>query len=243
VELWRRSISTPRITRRESEIDYVNVYKHSSWLSLLENRLGLARDFLSAEGVLCVAIDDSEYHRLYGLLVEKFGNQEAVLGTISARSNPSGRSTVKGVSIAHDYAVFVAKAEAASVGRLARTEKQIARYKERDAKGSFEWVNFRKHGGAAANRSARPRLFYPIYVSQQGAIKVPDMKWDASKSQWIPLEKPEKNETVVYPINEKREEKRWKREHGSLLRPDGQHGCLHEIAYETRRHVASDMVG
>jgi len=207
----------PPYNTKGSEIQYVNVYKHSSWLSLVENRLSVARDLLVDEGVLCVAIDDSEYHRLYGVLVEKFGGQEAVLGTIAVRSNPSGRSTVKGVSVAHDYAVFVAKTETVSIGRLARTAKQIARYKESDEEGAFEWVNFRKHGGAAANRAARPRLFYPIFVSQEATIRVPQVEWDAEKQEWKPLEKPKQGEIVVYPIGERGEEKRWKWGHDSLL--------------------------
>lgn len=219
---FRDSVQTiyidPPYNTKGSEIQYLNLYKHSSWLSLLENRLGIAKEFLVEEGVLCVAIDDSEYHRLYSLLVEEFGDQDAILGTIAVRSNPSGRSTVKGVSIAHDYAVFAAKSEGASVGRLARTQKQIARYKESDAKGSFEWVNFRKHGGAAANRAARPRLFYPIYVSQNAAIRIPRMEWDAPGQQWKALERSRRGEEVVYPINEKGEEKRWKWGHERLLK-------------------------
>ena len=197
----------PPYNTKGSEIQYVNAYKHSSWLSLLENRLFVARHLLAQEGVLCVAIDDSEYYRLYGLLVEQFGGEDAILGTIAVRSNPSGRSTVKGVSIAHDYSVLVAKTEAASVRRLARTEKQIARYKESDPKSAFEWVNFRKHGGAAANRAARPRLFYPIYVSQDAAIRIPKMEWNAARQEWKSLENPKPTEAVVYPINEKGEEK------------------------------------
>ena len=40
-------------------IDYKNGYRSSSWMSLIANRLGLARHFLSDQGVLCVTIDDS----------------------------------------------------------------------------------------------------------------------------------------------------------------------------------------
>jgi adenine-specific DNA-methyltransferase len=201
----------PPYNTRGSEIQYANNCKHASWLSLVENRIRLGRAFLAAVGVMCVAIDDSEYHRLSAILLEIFGNEEAVLGTAAVRSNPSGRSTVKGFSIAHDYAIYVAKTEAGSVGRLARTEKQIARYKDSDKEGRFEWVNFRKHGGAAANRTARPRLYYPIYVSKKGKIRIPHIEWDAAKLQWNVTEKPKPGETAVYPINEKRHEKRWKR--------------------------------
>ncbi|HVM51281.1 MAG TPA: DNA methyltransferase [Candidatus Acidoferrum sp.] len=208
----------PPYNTKGSEIDYINQYKHSSWLTLIENRLRLARDLLAGWGVACVAIDDSEYHRLRELMAEIFGGGEAMLGTVAVRSNPSGRSTVKGFSIAHDYAVFAGSSEAAAIGRLARTEKQIARYKESDAESAFEWVNFRKHGGAAANRKARRRLYYPIYVSPEREIRVPKMEWIQSIEEWKILEEPTPAEVVVFPINEDGHEKRWKWGHKSLIK-------------------------
>ncbi len=144
----------PPYNTKGSAIDYANDYKHSSWLTLLENRVQVGKEFLQDDGLLCAAIDDSEYARFQNLLNGMFG-ENLILGTAAIRSNPAGRSTVKGMSIAHDYAIFVAKSDIASVGRLERTEKQIARYKERDAKSSFEWVNFRKHGGVAARASVK----------------------------------------------------------------------------------------
>jgi len=142
----------PPYNTAASEILYKNDYKHSSWLALTENRLREARPLLGDDGILCVTIDDAEFHRLYSLLLGMFGGEDALLGTAVIRSNPSGRSTVKGFQIAHEYGIFVANGEQVSVGRLPRSEKQLARYKESDEQGTFEWVNFRKHGGADANR-------------------------------------------------------------------------------------------
>ncbi len=174
----------PPYNTAASEILYKNNYKHSSWLALMENRLRDARSFLQAEGILCVTIDDIEFHRLYSLLLKSFGDEEAILGTAVIRSNPSGRSTVNGFSVAHEYAIFIGNDEDASIGRLQRSEKQLARYDELDEKGRFEWVNFRKHGGADANRPARPRLFYPIYASSNGAIRIPQMEWCEPEKKW-----------------------------------------------------------
>ena len=121
----------PPYNTKGSEIDYVNEYKHASWLTLVENRVAVGREFLEDDGLLCVAIDDSEYSRLHSLLGSIFG-EDLLLGTAAIRSNPAGRSTVKGMSIAHDYAIFAAQSDDASIGRLERTESQVARYKERD---------------------------------------------------------------------------------------------------------------
>jgi putative glutamate--cysteine ligase/putative amino acid ligase len=200
----------PPYNTKASEIAYINNYKHASWLSLLNNRIARLRELLTQDGILCVTIDETEYHRLYGLLLYVFRDEDAILGTVVIRSNPSGRSTLKGFAIAHEYAIFVSSGKNATIGRFARTEKQIARYQESDAYGRFEWVNFRKHGGANAERTARPKLFYPIYVSDKDEIRIPKMKWDASSRKWLILEHPRQNEEVVYPISSRGEERTWK---------------------------------
>lgn len=199
----------PPYNTAASAILYKNNYKHSSWLSLIVNRLGLARTMLSARGILCIAIDDAEYHRLYHCLVSIFG-EASILGTVIVRSNPAGRSALTGFSVSHDYALFVGIDPDATVGALPKTDEQIARYDERDSRGRFEWVNFRKHGGLNANRTARPKLFYPIYATDNGRVRIPKLRWDERNSTWVPLEQPAKNESAIYPLNEKHEEKTWK---------------------------------
>jgi len=198
----------PPYNTAASEILYVNQYKHSSWLSMIQNRLNESLGFLADTGFLCVAIDDSEFHQLRSLMLSMFGEDD-VRGVAAIRSNPSGRSTAKGFSIAHDYAVFAASTPAATLGRLERTPEQNARYDEEDKDGSFEWVNFRKHGGANARRVARPYLYYPIYVTET-SWRVPRMSWDEDKREWKPEEPLAKGETLLYPDNPKGEEKTWK---------------------------------
>ncbi|MFO3797724.1 MAG: DNA methyltransferase, partial [Anaerolineales bacterium] len=145
---FRERISTiyidPPYNSESTEIDYVNRYKHSSWMSLMENRLAIARDILSKSGIICVAIDDNESVHLKHILSSYFPEE---IGVVVVRSNPAGRSTPKGFSLNHEYTFFFAKTDAVSIGRLQRTERQVGRYKEVDEKGPFEWVNFRKHGG------------------------------------------------------------------------------------------------
>ena len=146
-----------------SAIVYKNDYKDSSWLALIENRLVESQVCLREDGIICVAIDDTEFARLK-CLVDAACSSSTILGVASVRSNPAGRSTPKGFAEAHEYALFIAASEAAAVGRIPRTEQQRARYGERDHIGPFEWVNFRKHGGREATREARPRMFYPIFA-------------------------------------------------------------------------------
>ena len=62
----------PPYNSNSSEILYKNTYKHSSWLSLMDDRLSLGRGFLKADGVQVVAIDENEQERLGSLLSESF---------------------------------------------------------------------------------------------------------------------------------------------------------------------------
>ncbi|MDE2717651.1 MAG: DNA methyltransferase, partial [Chloroflexota bacterium] len=206
----------PPFNTYASEILYKNDYKHSSWLSLMKDRLLLAMLLVDSQGTFCVAIDDSEYHRLRHALSLLLG-EDAVLGTAIIRSNPAGRSTLTGISIAHEYAVFAARHYLSSLGRLPKSEGQLARYKERDDTSQFEWVNFRKHGGYNANRFARPKLFYPIYATDSGRVRIPTLLWNSAEGKWDPSSEPVKAEDIVYPVNEKGEEKTWKWGHETAI--------------------------
>jgi hypothetical protein len=192
-----------------SAILYKNDYKHSSWLSLMIDRVSCSRAFLSEDGIYCIAIDDAELHALAFAVSGVFG-EASMLGTVCVRANPAGRATLKGFSTAHDYALFVGNTERAIPGALPKSGHQIARYSEQDDIGRFEWVNFRKHGGLNANRAARPKLFYPIYANPSGDVQIPELIWDEAKREWMVLSEPNKDEVVVYPINSRGEEKTWK---------------------------------
>ena len=188
--------------------DYVvaeDSYRHSKWISFMERRLKLAKNLLTEDGAICVTIDDYEMPRLYILMEEIFGERNH-LGTIVIRNNPSGRSTVNGVSVTHEYALFFGKSENSKVGRLPRSESQKNRYKFKDEIGQFEWVNFRKHGGT---RKESPSMYYPIYITKS-SIRIPDLNWDDKNREWIAVEEPESNEIAVFPVDDKGKQRRWK---------------------------------
>lgn len=180
-------------------------FRHSKWISMMSKRLKIAKKLLKDDGIICVTIDDYEMPRLTMLMEEIFG-EENHLGTLVIRINPSGRSTVKGVSITHEYGLFFGKSENANVGRLPRNEKQTQRYDVSDDKSAYEWVNFRKHGGM---RKESPSMYYPIYITED-SIRIPDLEWSDELKEWIPLDNPTNNEVVVFPIDDKGQDRRWK---------------------------------
>ncbi|MCP4049847.1 MAG: site-specific DNA-methyltransferase [bacterium] len=178
---------------------------HSNWLSFMYERLVVARDLLTDDGIICLTIDDYEISRIWMVLDEIFG-EDNHLGTIAIRNNPAGRSTAKGVSITHEYALFYGKSDNSIVGRLPRNKNQIDRYSEKDEKGHFEWVNFRKPG---SKKEESPKMHYPIFVSEEN-IRLPDMFWDSKKSEWVLNEQPAKNVNIVFPIDDEGKNRRWR---------------------------------
>jgi adenine-specific DNA-methyltransferase len=187
----------PPYNTAASEIDYVNDYKHASWLSLMENRLELARDLLDKDtGVLCCLIDDVEQKNLGLLLEEKFGE---VSGTVCIRIKPSGRPIPNGFATSHEYALFAKANPEYPIARLEHSEEQAARYGEHDDKGSFLWEYLRK-SGSKPNRADRPLMYYPFYFdTRTEQLRIPDLEWDEENREYNILEEPTSDEKVVYP--------------------------------------------
>ena len=190
-----------------SAILYKNNYKDSSWMSLMADRVSVSQGLLVDNGVFCTAIDDVEAANLRQLLQNLFG-KENELGIIAVCSNPAGRQRPTGFAPAHEYAMFFRLTEAAEVGRLERTEEQLEN-SEIDEQGRyFTWKGLRSGGGPNALRGARPRLFYPLFVKDEG-IRIPHMEWDGETRQWNLWESPDSGETMVLPIKPDGEEMTW----------------------------------
>ena len=203
----------PPFNTDASPILYKNGYKSSAWISLMENRLRTTRGLLVSDGVLVAAIDDEQYRELSFLLSGIFENR--LLGTISIRTNPSGRPTQSGYSVAHEYLLYAGRGQDSAIGRMPPTEKQATRFSERDERGVFEWRNLRREG-SGSDRAARPSLYYPIYI-KDAEIRIPKMTWNESTGEWIVEEGPMDDEKVVFPDNEDGEQKRWRWEWKTVM--------------------------
>ncbi len=188
-------------------IDYKNGYRNSSWMSLIHSRLGPTEALMSDEGVLCVTIDDYQVHELATLLSDHFGKEQS-LGTALIRNNPSGRPSVSGLSITHEYALFYGQRHAV-LERLPRTQEQLDRFSQEEGE-LVSWQPFRKGGGAVTYRSERPKQYYPIYVQTSTlTLRIPSLEWEGATRSWRAIEQPTKDEVVVWPIDERGQERIW----------------------------------
>ena len=197
----------PPYNTSASEITYKNGYKHSSWLSLISDRINLSRNLMNDASIISIAIDDAEFSRIHMQLMDLFG-EDNHLSTVAIRAKPQGRAMASGFSPNHEYAEFFSKGINATVGRLPRDEDKLARYAEKDDKGIYAWSNLRGTG-ANSFRADRPKLFYPIFINQQNKISIPELIWDELQNTWIYDDSFVSEYTKVYPIDENGDERVW----------------------------------
>lgn len=97
----------PPYNAKHSEIYYSNNYKNSSWLSMIENRLQIAKYYMSRDSCLMIHIDEYEYERLK-LLLDTLELDN--LGTIIwDKRNPMGGSNR--IANQHEYIICYSKGQ------------------------------------------------------------------------------------------------------------------------------------
>ncbi|WP_442682299.1 site-specific DNA-methyltransferase [Stenotrophomonas sp. JC08] len=193
-----------------SAIIYKNGYKDSSWLSLLQTRLDLAKRLMQEDALISVAIDDQEASPLVQVLDSTFEKQ---VGVAVVKSNPQSRKTKGKFSPVHEYALFYGKSEKSLPYTIGYSASKAARYPLEDEQGRYSWMNFIRAGNGD-RREDRPKSWYPIAVNSQNKIRILRMEWDEETQDYKLLERPAADETLVYPVkfeNGQRIEKRWQR--------------------------------
>jgi adenine-specific DNA-methyltransferase len=80
---------------------------HANWLNMVYIRLKVAKDLLSEDGVIFIAIDDNEIENLKSLCNEIFGENNFVAEFVVASNSTKNNS--KYVSVSHEYMLCYAR--------------------------------------------------------------------------------------------------------------------------------------
>ncbi len=140
-----------------TEIIYKNGYKDSSWMTLMENRINLAKRLLKLEGLFISAIDEYEYMNLLGIKKSIFG-QENYIGTIITLCNPQGRGKKILDPISEYHILFSKNIELID-------DLSMKKPREKIKKTPF------KRTGTNSLKSERPYRFYPM-LEKDGKIEM-----------------------------------------------------------------------
>ncbi len=167
---------------------YKDSYQHSSWLSMLSDRLFLARQLMSDESILAISIDDNEQARMQLALVRAFG-EAAFIGNAIWQKKYAPANDAINLAVTHDYVVLFSPALGSADGptkpiirRLPRSGENDA-YKNPDDDSRGVW----KAGDYTSNKSAdeRPNLYYAITNPNTGEEVWPsrDRVWAYTKER------------------------------------------------------------
>ena len=153
---------------------------HTNWLNMMYQRLKLAKDLLSDDGFILIAIDHNELFNLGEICDEIFGYANRI-GVISVIHKPEGRNQAKFIGPSNEFMLAYAKNE--QIGRLQNVvldPEVAAKFDKSDDKGNYRLQNFiRMTDGKLAYREVRPKFWYPIYVdveNQRLSINKEDLK-------------------------------------------------------------------
>ena len=167
---------------------------HTDWLNMMYPRLRLSKDLLTADGVLCCAIDENEFATLSLMLKEIFGESSYEHAYVSVVHNPRGQQG-SNFSYVNEYLIFVYPSD---------NKKYLADF----PKDTVDARNLRDSGSESDRTDAR-NCFYPFIVKDGEIIDigtVPENSFHPLSANVI------RNDGAmeVWPMNDDGDEKKWR---------------------------------
>lgn len=155
-------IDPPYNTRTDANtFAYNNNFNHSSWLTFMKNRLEVARELLTEDGMIFIDIDHYELFYL-GVLADEIFGYENRLGVLAVVHNLKGRYN-EFFSPAHENKIVYAKnAEQAKIKDFSFDNS--SNYPYEDDISRYKSIPLQRSGDGS-RREDRPNLFYTVYYS------------------------------------------------------------------------------
>lgn len=161
-------------------VEKEHLWRHSLWIEYLYQRLHIARDLLTNDGVILVHIGEEEVDRLGCLMDQVFPGRK--VGKFVWRTRSGARvSQNHFLSIDHEYVLCYANPGFEFAG----SAKTFADYSNPDNDPRGDWANFNLTKGQSYKE--RARSFYPIQNPENGIWYPPnpDRVWAFSSETRI----------------------------------------------------------
>jgi adenine-specific DNA-methyltransferase len=152
-------------------------WRHSQWLEFLYQRLTLARDLLTSDGVMLVCINDENRSRLELLMDEVLPGRR--LGSMVWRTKDTGNDLSQRFSHVHEHVLVYGNSKFKFNGRA--TDKSKFRNPDDDPRGDWSPQPLTK----AHTFTDRENTFYPIQNPETGYWYPcdPDSVWRFASEQ------------------------------------------------------------
>jgi adenine-specific DNA-methyltransferase len=166
---------------------------HSDWLTMIYQRLKVAKKLLADDGVMVCAIDENEFGTLSVLMKEIFSGGAWEHAYVTVVHNPRGQQGLN-FSYVNEYLIFVFKRGTKAIGDRKINSSDV------------DWSQFRNWGGESERTDAK-NCFYPVIVKDGDIIGFGDVSPDnyhPDQTVW------EDGVAYVYPIDNKEIERKWR---------------------------------
>ena len=173
----------PPYNTGNDEFLYRDNYQHSSWLSMMFDRLILSREWMLEDGSIFVSIDDGEQDVLRKVGEMVFGKENFVSNIIWQKKF-APQNDARWLSDNHDFIVTFAKdKEIWRPGLLPRTERQDQRYQNPDNDPRGLWMS-----SDLSVKTYSPEYDYPI-ITPSGRKVLPPQGycWRVSRERLAEL--------------------------------------------------------
>ncbi|EAL9760076.1 hypothetical protein D0Y44_06030, partial [Campylobacter upsaliensis] len=157
-------IDPPYNTKNDGFI-YIDKFNHSSWLTMMSNRLELAREFLKNNGSIFISIDDNEQARLKILCDEIFGEENLCGNVVWLKGNAQNDADT--IQRNQEYILSYAKnIETKPINKILQDEKVKVFVDEKTGKFYYEGAGLTT-GGEGGTLNKRHNLGFSIYYNPQ----------------------------------------------------------------------------
>ena len=129
-------IDPPYNTGNDS-FGYNDRFNHSTWLTFMKNRIEVAKELLSDDGIIFIHCDDNEQAYLKVLMDETF-QKNNFIGTIVYRKRKSQANLSKNISSIHEYILIYRKSVNGELKKII-PKFDISKYKnpDNDSRGLY----------------------------------------------------------------------------------------------------------
>ena len=183
----------------------INRY-HANWLNMMYSRLKVARDILTDDGLIFIAIDENELENLIEICNEIFGENNNKGIITRGTGTPTGQGNDSLVKEA-DYMLLYSKSSECILGGIPFGSEDEKIYNMEDENGKYLVRPLRKTGGED-RREDRPSMYFP--VTSPDATEVYPIAPSGYESRWRCSEQRYRELLLENRIEWKKDNEQWK---------------------------------
>ena len=160
--------------KQKDSFGYNTNFKLSTWLTFMKNRLSIAKELLTDDGIIVISIDDDGNAYLKILLDEIFGF-ENFIGNLPTIMNLKGNNDEYAFAGTHEYTlVFAKNKDKSTFYEFPIDEDNFLEKWEEDEIGFYKKGAPMRATGTEDKREDRPEMFYPFLVKNNTVSTITD---------------------------------------------------------------------